>query len=509
MSGLRALLYVLVTYGLARVVILMWGRAHPFSKSAAAVGLLADAAPVVIVITSGLSAWFQPHQVKDITDPDVTSASYKIATICDIICRYGFLFCLVPFLFDPWAGMKAPKVPTWRCEYCGTANVAPANGVSSQCVACCAFHANSKRVPDGAATDAQPATATDAAIADAPAPVIVSQDGGGAGDGAGAEADAGAGADAAETAAAEAGGATDVDGQDTTPDMVDVDVSASGQPKAPAVPSVGSGDDHDNAGEVAVEVKPGSEAAEASADAPQVQSVAVQHDTVMVPDPRAPGIVSDGQGIYRRKATNNRPKVVSNVVSAAIIFVGMLSEILRIFDAWPAALSAVLVVPWAFLAWYDHGRRSWGSPAYLNLCLFTMYYLPSYGGLAFLGSMVEHHGETGAELLVLAVWVVALFVVQWLWNVSSSRAMTPIDAWPLTFHLDLFIEMLHRMILLQLAPFEGVFFAFIILHALVGVVRHSDLGTMVTRKVFGIKRNLYVTRGAGCSARLCDALLTP
>ena len=77
------------------------------------------------------------------------------------------------------------------------------------------------------------------------------------------------------------------------------------------------------------------------------------------------------------------------------------------------------------------------------------------------------------------------------------------------FHLDLFIEMLHRMILLQLAPFEGVFFAFIILHALVGVVRHSDLGTMVTRKVFGIKRNLYVTRGAGCSARLCDALLTP
>merc|ERR1711934_1113812 len=103
---------------------------------------------------------------------------------------------------------------------------------------------------------------------------------------------------------------------------------------------------------------------------------------------------------------------------------------------------------------------------------------------------VEHHGETGAELLVLAVWVVALFVVQWLWNVSSSRAMTPIDAWPLTFHLDLFIEMLHRMILLQLAPFEGGFFAFIILHALVGVVRHSDLGTMVTRKVFGIKRNL-------------------
>lgn len=51
-------------------------------------------------------------------------------------------------------------------------------------------------------------------------------------------------------------------------------------------------------------------------------------------------------------------------------------------------------------------------------------------------------------------------------------------------------------------PFGGAFFAFILLHALVGFVRDSDLGTQVARKLFRVKQDLCVAR-CGCAAAAC------
>lgn len=186
------------------------------------------------------------------------------------------------------------------------------------------------------------------------------------------------------------------------------------------------------------------------------------------------------------------PRVVSKLMMVAIIVAGLAYEMLNLISeqAPPTAIWVVLLVPWGAVIIWDHFLRVklLGSAMYLILVLFFLMFITLRAPTTLVSLVRDLADEQGGDQFWVAVVAFVLFarvLLPLLWNVTASRATSATEVWPIAFMMEVIMEMLFRLLMLQLQALRMAQIILMLLHPLCAILLNSARLSRPPRSMMG------------------------